>query len=86
MSVALEKEALIAAKKAAAADGLSLSGLLMKLLTAHFEQQARFDNMDRFMEKYAPKARVSAEEMQSLRDEMSAPLKPVRRGRRKRAA
>ena len=51
VSVALEKSALAAAKKAAVADGLSLSGLLMKLLTAHFEREARFESMDRFVQK-----------------------------------
>ena len=86
VSVALEKGMLIAAKKSAAADGSSLSGLLMKLLTAHFERQARFENMGRFIEKYAPRVRVSEDAMQAIRDEMNAPLKPVRRGKRKRAA
>jgi len=74
------------AKRAAAAEGLSLSGLLMKLLNAHFERQARFDSMGRFIEKHAPNVRVTEEDMQAIRDEMTAPLKPVRRGRRKRAA
>ena len=86
VSVALQKEALVAAKKAAADEGLSLSGLLMKLLTAHFERQARFDSMDRFIQNFVPNARVTEGDMQAIRDEMSAPLKPVRRARRKRAA
>ena len=42
VSIALRKDTLETAKKAAAADGLSLSGLLMRLLTAHFERQAKF--------------------------------------------
>jgi hypothetical protein len=86
VSVALERNALAAAKKAAAAEGLSLSGLLMKLLTAHFERQARFESMDRFIQKYAPNVRTTAEGIQAIRDEMTAPLKPVRRPRRRRAA
>jgi hypothetical protein len=50
VSVALRKDALAAAKKAAAADGLSLSGLLMNLLKAHFERRARFENMGKFID------------------------------------
>lgn len=87
VSVALREDALQAATKAAAAEGLSLSGLLMKLLTAHFERQARFEAMDRFIAKYAPDVRVTDAELQATRDEMTAPLAPVRpRKRRRRAA
>jgi hypothetical protein len=42
--------------------------------------------MERFTKKYAPNVRVTDEDMQAIRDEMTAPLKPVRRGRRRRAA
>jgi hypothetical protein len=86
VSIALRKDTLAAAKKAARADGLSLSGLLMRLLTAHFERQAKFAAMDRFVETYAPNGRVSDEDMQTIRDEMAAPLAPIRRSKRKRAA
>jgi hypothetical protein len=86
VSVALRKDALVAAKRASEAEGLSLSGLLMKLLDAYFERQARFESMDRFTKKYVPNARVTEQDMQAIRDEMTAPLKPVRRGKRKRAA
>ncbi len=86
VSVAVQKDALVAAKKAATAEGLSLSGFLMKLLKAEFERQARFDSMDRFIETYAPNVRVTETDMQAIRDEMTAPLKPVRRSKRKRAA
>jgi predicted DNA binding CopG/RHH family protein len=86
VSVALEKDALVAAKNAAAAEGLSLSGLLMKLLNAHFARQARFEAMDRFVEKYAPNVRVSEDDIQAIRDEMAAPLRPLRRRRRKGSA
>jgi hypothetical protein len=86
VSVALQKDALTKAKKAAAAEGLSLSGLLMKLLNAHFVRQAKFESMGKFIDEYVPNVRVTAEDMQAIRDEMEAPLRPVRRGRRKRAA
>jgi hypothetical protein len=86
VSVALEKNALATAKKFAAAEGLSLSGLLMKLLTAHFERQARFESMDRFVRKYAPNVRTTEKDLQAIRDEMAAPPAPVRRARRRRAA
>jgi hypothetical protein len=86
VSVALQKDALVAAKKAAVAEGSSLSGFLMRLLNAEFERRARFDSMDRFIEKCAPNVRVTEADMQAIRDEMTAPLKPVRRSKRKRAA
>jgi hypothetical protein len=86
VSVALRKDALILAKKAASASGLSLSGLLMSLLDAHFAQQEKFENMGKFMENDAPNLRVTEQQRQAIRDEMRAPLKPIQRARRKRAA
>lgn len=84
--MALDKDALVRAKKAAAAQGLSLSGLLMSLLTAHFERQAKLDAMGRYLEKFAPGTRVTEDDMDAIRREMTAPLKPVRRGKRRPAA
>ncbi len=86
VSVALETEALAAAKKAATRVGLSLSGLLMRLLETHFEHEARLVAMDRVLEELAPHTKVTERQLQSIRDEMTAPLKPVRRGRKKKAA
>ncbi len=84
--MALDRSALAAAKMAAARQGLSLSGLLMKLLRAHFEREERFASMGRFLDSYALEARVRDNEVQAIRDEMRAPLKPIRRRRRKTAA
>jgi hypothetical protein len=86
VSIALRKETLVAAKRAARAEGLSLSGLLMRLLTAHFERQAKFAAMDRFVDTYAPNVRVNEEDMQAIRDEMAAPLAPIPRPKRKKTA
>lgn len=86
VSITLDETALALAKKSAKTGGLSLSGLLMKLLRAHLDQEARFDHMARLIDEYAPKARVTEADMQAIRDEMTAPLKPVRRGKRRRAA
>ena len=86
VSIALEKNTLAAAKAAAAADGQSLSGLLMKLLKAHFEREARFENMGRFLTECAPNFRVTDRDRSVIREEMRAPLKPIRRGKRRRAA
>lgn len=86
VSVALREDTLQAAKKAAAAEGLSLSGLLMRLLLAHFEREARFEAMDRFIEKYASDVRVTTAELDALRAELAAPLAPVRRTKRRRRA
>lgn len=86
VSVALRKDAVVQAKKAAVSEGLSLSGLLMKLLDAHFERQQRFERMERFTEKFAPDVRVTEADIQVIRDEIAAPLRPVRRSRKKRAA
>jgi hypothetical protein len=86
VSVAFDKKALEAAKAAAAAEGLSLSGFLMKLLRAHFERETRFENMGRFLAEYAPDFRATEQAMNAIRAEMAGPLKPIRRGKRKRAA
>jgi hypothetical protein len=84
-SVALPKEELAAAKRAAAAEGLSLSAFLTNLVRAHMAQQARFDAMARFLEQHAPGFRSSPKARAAIEAEWTAPLAPVRR-RRKRVA
>jgi hypothetical protein len=85
-SIALGRDELSAAKKAAAAEGLSLSAFLTKLVRAHIEQQVKFAAMDRFAKRYAPKHRLTEEARASIEAEWSAPLKPVRSRRRRTAA
>lgn len=86
VSIALDKGVLARAKKAAASDGLSLSGMLENLLVEHFERETTLDNMTRFLDEHAPKMHVTERDMQKIRAEMSAPLRPIRRARKKRAA
>lgn len=84
-SIALDEQTLAGAKKAAAASGLTVSGLVSKLLEQHVTQQRKFEAMDRFVEKHAPGHRISATEAHAIETEWTAPLKPVR-GRAKRSA
>lgn len=85
-SIALGKDELTAAKRAAAAEGLSLSAFLSKLVRAYVEQQTKFAAMDRFAKKYAPGHRLTEAARAALEAEWSAPLKPVRSKRRRSAA
>jgi hypothetical protein len=85
-SIALGKEELAAAKKAAASEGLSLSAFLSKLVRAHVAQQLKFDAMDRFVKKYAPSHRLTEDTRAAIEAEWNAPLKPVRARRRRSAA
>ncbi len=85
-SVALDKSALAAAKKAAAAEGLSLSAFLTSLVRAHVEQQARFEAMTEYLREHAPRFRLSDRARASVEAEWSAPLTPIRTRRRRRAA
>jgi hypothetical protein len=86
-SIALGKEELAAAKKAAAAEGSSLSAFLTELVRAHVAQQARFDAMERYLSEQAPNFRLTDQARTAVEAEWSAPLKPVRtRPRRKRSA
>lgn len=82
-SIALDKNELAAAKKAAAAQNLSLSGFLSRLVQAHVAQQARFEAMDRFLSEHAPGFRLSDSARASVEAEWNAPLKPVRPKRRR---
>lgn len=84
--MAIRRDLLAAAKKAAAEEGLSLSGLLSKLVAEHLAQRERFANMDRFLRDYAPDFRVTDEQLRAIGEEMSAPLKPIRRSKRRGAA
>jgi hypothetical protein len=84
-SVALGKEELAAAKRAAAAEGLSLSAFLTNLVRAHVAQEARFAAMDRYLKVYAPGFRMSKKAQAAIEAEWTAPLAPVRK-RRKRVA
>lgn len=85
-SIALGKEELAAAKKAAASEGLSLSAFLTKLVRAHVEQRAKLEAMDRFVSTYAPKHRLSEKARAAIESEWTAPLQPVRPRRRRKAA
>jgi hypothetical protein len=85
-SIGLRKDELAAAKKAAAAEGLSLSAFLSRLVRAHVAQQLKFDAMDRFVKEHAPGHRLTEEARAAIEAEWSAPLKPVRARRRRSAA
>jgi hypothetical protein len=86
VSVALDKRALVAARAAATAQGLSLSAFLMRLLNAHLEREARFEHMAVLVREFASEGHVTPAQMQAIRNEMNAPLKPIGRAKRKRAA
>lgn len=85
-SIALGEDDLRAARKAAAAEGTSLSGLLGKLIRQHAAQQAKFEAMERFLDAHAPDFRLTSDARSAIEAEWSAPLKPVRTKRRRRAA
>lgn len=84
-SIALSSADLAAAKKAAAAQSLSLSAFLAELVRAHVAQRARFEAMDRFLVEHAPRFRLTTEARAAIEQEWTAPLKPVH-PRRRRAA
>ena len=84
-SVALGKEELEFAKKAAAALGLSLSAFLTSLIREYVVQQARFDAMQRYLEEHAPNFRLTAKARAAIEAEWTAPLEPVRPRRKKKA-
>jgi hypothetical protein len=85
-SVALGREELAAARKAATREGLSLSAFLTRLLRDYVAQQARFEAMERYLEEYAPNFRATKEASAAVSAEWTAPLKPVRPRRRRTAA
>jgi hypothetical protein len=85
-SVALGRDELAAAKKAAAAEGLSLSAFLTRLVHEHVAQQVRFAAMDRYLTKYAPKFRLSEQARAAVEAEWTEPLEPVRVKRKRTAA
>lgn len=85
-SIALGKDELAAAKKAAAAEGLSLSAFLSKLVRAHVEQEMKFAAMDRFVTEHVPGHRLTEGARAAIEAEWTAPLKPVRSKRRRSAA
>lgn len=85
-SIALGKDELAAAKKAAAAEGVSLSAFLTNLVRAHVAQQERFDAMGRYLSKHAPEFRLTDKAKAAVEAEWNAPLKPVRARRRRSAA
>lgn len=85
-SVALGKDELVAAKKAAAAQGLSLSAFLTLLVRTHVAQQERFEAMARYLAKFAPGFRLGEKARAAVEAEWSAPIGPVRPRRKRRAA
>ena len=85
-SVALGQHELGTARKAAAAEGLSLSAFLTNLIREHVAQQARFDAMGGYLAKHAPEFRLTERARAAVESEWNAPLKPVRARRRRTAA
>jgi hypothetical protein len=85
-SIALAREELAMAKKAAAAQGLSLSAFLSHLIRAHVAQEARFDAMGQYLSRYSAGFRLTPKARAAVEAEWSAPLKPVRAKRRRKAA
>lgn len=85
-SIALEKEILAKAKKAAAAAGLSLSALLAKLLKAHVEHEARVAAMGRYLRDFEPNFRLTPKARAAIEAEWTAPLAPIRQKKKRRAA
>lgn len=85
-SIALPREDLVAARRAADAEGLSLSAFLVKLVREHVARQSRFEAMDRFVKTYAPKHRLTPRAKAAIEAEWEAPLEPIRPRRRRRAA
>lgn len=85
-SIALGKDELAAAKKAAAAEGLSLSAFLTRLVRAHVAEQERLDAMGGYLSKHASDFRLTEKARAAVESEWTAPLKPVRARRRRTAA
>lgn len=75
-SIALGREELRAAKKSAAAQGLSLSGFLSSLVREHAAQQARFEAMDHYLQRFAPRFRLSEKARVAVEAEWTDPPKP----------
>jgi len=84
-SIALSREELSVAKKAAEAQGLSLSAFLSSLVREHAAQEARFEAMDHYLQRFAPRFRLSERARAAVEAEWSAPLKPIRPKRRRAA-
>lgn len=86
-SVSLDVGAIAAAKRAAEAEGVSLSAFLSQLIRERVKQDERFEAMARFLHEHAPTHKLSERSRRAIEAEWSAPLQPVRaRGRRKRGA
>lgn len=81
-SIALGKEELTAARRAAVKEGLSLSAFLARLVREHMAQEARFDAMDLYLERFAPGFQLSDAARATISSEWTAPLRPVRRRKR----
>ncbi len=84
-SIALGREDVVLAKKAAVAQGLSLSAFLAALVREHAVQETRFHAMDNYLQRFALRFRLSEKARAAVEAEWSAPLKPIR-PRRRRAA
>jgi hypothetical protein len=85
-SVALGKEELVAAKRAAKREGVSVSAFLTRLIREHAAQVARFEAMKHYLDAHAPDFRPTDAARAAVVAEWTAPLSPVRRRSRRRAA
>jgi hypothetical protein len=85
-SIALPSEDLEAARTAAAAEGLSLSAFLSSLIRERTARQAKIDAMGRYLAEHASAFRLRPGARAAVEAEWTAPLKPVRSRRKRRAA
>lgn len=74
--IALDRDMLALAEKAAAAQGLSVSAFLSSLVREHAAQAARFQAMDDYLQRFAPWFRLSDKARAAIEAEWSAPLNP----------
>jgi len=71
-SIALGREDVVLAKKAAVAQGLSLSAFLAALVREHAVQETRFHAMDNYLQRFALRFRGREEGMQVTRQDQDA--------------
>jgi hypothetical protein len=81
ISIAVDKEQLRLARKAAKSEGLSLSGFIARALGNQLEDQARLDAARQLHKSWDAESIPTAKDRQEFLERMSRPRK-----RRKRAA
>jgi hypothetical protein len=86
ISIAIDKEQLRIARRAAKSEGMSLSGYIARALGTQLEDQARIDSARELYRSWSPETLPTAADREAFLERMSRPWTGPKHARKRRRA